>query len=56
MKSLGWLTGCALALACAHEGKGIVVESDTKMHATAAEASQPLAGPFRPFCPIRSPF
>ena len=31
MKSFGWLTGCALALACAHEGKGIVAESDTKM-------------------------
>jgi len=24
MKSLGWLTGCVLALACAHEGKGVV--------------------------------
>jgi len=28
MKSLGWLTGCALALACAHEGKSAVGESD----------------------------
>jgi len=43
MKSLGWLTGCALALACAHEGKSVVGERDTKMQATAAEASQPSA-------------
>jgi len=43
MKSLGWLTGCALALACAHEGKG-VVGSDTNLKGTvAAEASQPQA-------------
>jgi hypothetical protein len=26
MKSLRWLTGCALALACAHERKGVVGE------------------------------
>src|SRR5258708_17112 len=44
MKSLGWLTGCALALACAQEGKGVVGESDTKMQGTVAEeASQPQA-------------
>jgi pimeloyl-ACP methyl ester carboxylesterase len=44
MKNLGWLTGCALALACAHEGKGVVRASDTKMQNTAAgEASQPQA-------------
>ena len=44
MKSLGWLTGCALALSCAHEGKGVVGESDTKMQGTVAEeASQPQA-------------
>src|SRR6202171_4274913 len=44
MKRLGWLTGCALALACAHEGKGVVGESDTKMQGTVAgEASQPQA-------------
>src|SRR5882762_440951 len=44
MKSLGWLTGCALALACAHEGKSVVRESDTKMQGTGAgEASQPQA-------------
>jgi pimeloyl-ACP methyl ester carboxylesterase len=58
MKSLGWLTGCALALACAHEGKGVVGESDTKMQGTVAEeASQPQAdstadaakAAFRPF-------
>ena len=43
MKSLGSLTGCALALACAHEGKG-VVGSDTNLKGTvAAEASQPQA-------------
>jgi hypothetical protein len=42
MKSLGWLTGCALALACAHEGKSVVGESNTKMQGTAAaDASQP---------------
>jgi pimeloyl-ACP methyl ester carboxylesterase len=42
MKSLGWLTGCALALACAHEGKGVAGETDTKMKSAAAgEASQP---------------
>src|SRR3984893_9139327 len=58
MKRLGWLTGCALALACAHEGKGVVGESDTKMQGTVAgEASQPQAdstadaatGAIRPF-------
>jgi pimeloyl-ACP methyl ester carboxylesterase len=44
MKSLGWLTGCALALACAHESKGVVGDTDTKMKAAAArEASQPPA-------------
>jgi len=44
MKSLGWLTGCALALACAHEGKGVVSESGTNMQGTvAADASQPQA-------------
>jgi pimeloyl-ACP methyl ester carboxylesterase len=44
VKSLGWLTGCALALSCAHEGKGIVGEIDTKMQGTvAADASQPQA-------------
>src|SRR3989442_14381676 len=42
MKSLGWLTGCALALACAHEGKTVVGESNTKMQGTvAADASTP---------------
>src|SRR6202171_4223071 len=58
MKRLGWLTGCALALACAHEGKGVVGESDMKMQGTVAgEASQPQAdstadaatGAIRPF-------
>ena len=44
MKSLGWLTGCALALACAHERKGVVGESDTKMRGTVAgETTQPQA-------------
>jgi len=44
VKSLGWLTGCALALSCAHEGKGVVGEIDTKMQGTvAADASQPQA-------------
>ena len=44
MKSLGWLTGCALALSCAHEGKGVVGESDTNRKGTvAAEVSQPQA-------------
>jgi hypothetical protein len=44
MKSLGWLTGCLLALACAHEGKGVASESNTKMQGAAAgEASQPQA-------------
>jgi hypothetical protein len=28
MKSLGWLAGCALAIACAHEGKSVVGEVD----------------------------
>jgi pimeloyl-ACP methyl ester carboxylesterase len=52
MKSFGWLTGCALALACAHEGKGVVGESDTKTQGAGAEAaSQPQAGStaIRPF-------
>ena len=44
MKSLGWLTGCALALACAHEGKSVAGDSDTKMQGTvAAQSSQPQA-------------
>jgi hypothetical protein len=44
MKSLGWLTACALALACAHERKGVVGESDTKMQGTVAgETTQPQA-------------
>src|SRR3982074_3559007 len=58
MKSLGWLTGCALALACAHQDKGVVRESDTAMKGTVAtQASQPQAAsaadaataPTRPF-------
>jgi hypothetical protein len=40
MKSLGWLTGYALALACADEGKSVAGESDTKMQGTVA-ASRP---------------
>src|SRR5947209_4380771 len=36
MKSLGWLTGCALALACAHGGKSVVGESDTNRKGTVA--------------------
>jgi len=43
MRSLGWLTGCALALACAHEGKGVVAESGTNMKGTAAAEAQPQA-------------
>src|SRR5437016_11076120 len=44
MKSLGWLTGVALALACAHEDKGVVRESDTAMKGTVAtQASKPQA-------------
>ena len=44
MKNLGWLTGCALALACAHEDKGVVRESDTAMKGTVAtQASKPQA-------------
>ena len=44
MKSLGWLTGCALALACAHESKAVVGVSDTKTQGTVAgEVSQPQA-------------
>ena len=44
MKSLGWLTGCALALACAHESKGVVGDTDPKMKGAAArEASPPPA-------------
>src|SRR4051812_16032336 len=42
MKIYGWLTGCALALACAHESEGIVGESERKMQATAPPASQPV--------------
>jgi pimeloyl-ACP methyl ester carboxylesterase len=46
MKSRGWLAGCALALACAHESKGVVGASDTNMKgAVATEASQPQAAP-----------
>ena len=40
MKTLGWLTGYALVLACAHEGKVAAGESDTKTQGTAAEVSQ----------------
>ena len=36
MKSLGWLTGCALAIACAHEGKSVAGDSDTKMQGAVA--------------------
>jgi len=36
LKSLGWLTGCALALACAHEGKSVV------RSATAGAAIRPF--------------
>jgi len=44
MKSLGWLTACVLALACAHESKAVVGNTDTKIKAAAArEASQPPA-------------
>ena len=43
MKSPGWLTGCALALACAHENKGVVSQSDTKMQGAVVGASQPPA-------------
>jgi len=43
MKNLGWLTGCALALACAHEAKGVGGESDTKTQGTRAAASEPQA-------------
>src|SRR6202171_6516669 len=43
MKSIGWLIGCALALACAHEGKSVVGESDTKMQGAAADAAKPQA-------------
>ena len=44
MKSLGWLTSCALALACAHDGKSVAGDSDTKMQGTvAAQSSQPQA-------------
>src|SRR5438874_3395853 len=43
MKSPGWLTGCALALACAHESKGVVSQSDTKMQGAVVGASQPPA-------------
>src|SRR5438874_1370381 len=53
MKSPGWLTGCALALACAHESKGVVSQSDTKMQGAVVGASQPPAdgatGAIRPF-------
>jgi pimeloyl-ACP methyl ester carboxylesterase len=41
MKRLGLLTGCALALACAHQGKDVVSESDTNARATAAKGRSP---------------
>jgi hypothetical protein len=45
MKSIGWLTGCALALACAHEGKPVASGSDSKIQGTGAgEAPRPQAG------------
>src|ERR1700693_4078346 len=44
MNRLGWLTGCALALACAHEGKSVTGESETKMpNAAATEGVKPQA-------------
>ncbi len=44
MKSLGRLTGCAPALACAHEGKSVVGDTGTNMKGTVAgEASQAQA-------------
>lgn len=43
MKRLGWLMGCALALACAHESKSVAGESETKMQGTATEAAKPQA-------------
>src|SRR5438309_1733994 len=44
MKVFGWLTSCALALACAHEGKGVAGASDTKTQdAITVGASQPQA-------------
>jgi tetratricopeptide (TPR) repeat protein len=44
MNRLGWLTGCALALACAHEGKSVTGESETKMPSAAAtEGVKPQA-------------
>jgi len=44
MKSLGCLMGCALALACAHEGKPVASGSDSKRQGTGAgEAPQPQA-------------
>src|SRR6266446_2447492 len=36
MNRLGWLMGCTLALACAHESKDVVSQSDTKMQGSAA--------------------
>jgi len=36
MNRLGWLMGCTLAFACAHQGKEVVSESDKKMQGTAA--------------------
>jgi pimeloyl-ACP methyl ester carboxylesterase len=58
MKRFGCLTGCALALACAHESKSMALASDTKTQGTAAPtAVQPQAdstsgastGAIRPF-------
>ena len=44
MNKLGWITGCTLALACAHQGKDIVGESDSKMQgAAAAGTAQPAS-------------
>ena len=41
MKSLGWLTGCALALACAQEGKSVAGDSGPKMQGSVAAQSSP---------------
>ena len=53
MKSLGCLTSCALALACAHEGRDVAGVTNTKMKVAAAgEASHPPAdatAAIRPF-------
>jgi tetratricopeptide (TPR) repeat protein len=46
MNRLGWLMGCTLALACAHESKNVVGESDSKMQGTAAaktDVAQPAS-------------